>query len=59
MVLDTTHDEIEEKKPLDRESIITMVPEYVKEIYAHLREAEVCVLIINYKEDDYLDFLKI
>ena len=40
MVLDTTHDEIEEKKPLDRESIITMVPEYVKEIYAHLREAE-------------------
>lgn len=40
MVLDTTHEEIEEKKPLDRESIITMVPEYVEEIYAHLREAE-------------------
>lgn len=40
MVLDTTHEEIEDKKPLDRESIITMVPEYVEEIYAHLREAE-------------------
>lgn len=40
MVLDTTHEEMEDKKPLDRESIITMVPEYVEEIYAHLREAE-------------------
>lgn len=38
MVLDST---IEEPTPLDRESIITTVPEYATEIYSYLREAEV------------------
>ncbi|XP_061165183.1 G2/mitotic-specific cyclin-A-like [Saccostrea echinata] len=40
MVLDSTIEEIEETRPLDRESIITTVPEYAKEIYSYLREAE-------------------
>ena len=41
MVLDSTIEEVEESTPLDRESIITTVPEYAKEIYSYLREAEV------------------
>lgn len=41
MVLDSTIEEIEEPTPLDRESIITTVPEYATEIYSYLREAEV------------------
>lgn len=41
MVLDSTIEEIEEPTPLDRESIITTVPEYTTEIYSYLREAEV------------------
>lgn len=40
MVLDSTIEEIEEPTPLDRESIITTVPEYATEIYSYLREAE-------------------
>nr|XP_022320685.1 G2/mitotic-specific cyclin-A-like [Crassostrea virginica] len=40
MVLDSTIEEVEESTPLDRESIITTVPEYAKEIYSYLREAE-------------------
>lgn len=40
MVLDISHDVAEEKKPLNREAIITTVPEYAEEIYTHLREAE-------------------
>ena len=39
MALDES--QIEDKKQYDRESIITSVPEYAEEIYAHLREAEV------------------
>ncbi|XP_048776995.2 G2/mitotic-specific cyclin-A-like [Ostrea edulis] len=39
MVLDATIEDLE-SKPLDRESIITTVPEYAKEIYSYLREAE-------------------
>lgn len=41
MMLDSTIEEIEEPTPLDRESIITTVPEYATEIYSYLREAEV------------------
>ena len=41
MVLDTSVEEIPEKEPLSREAIITTVPEYAREIYANLREAEV------------------
>lgn len=41
MVLDSTIEEIEEPTPLDRESIITTVPEYATEIYSYLRDAEV------------------
>lgn len=40
MVLDATIEDLE-SNPLDRESIITTVPEYAKEIYSYLREAEV------------------
>lgn len=40
MVLDDTRDLEEEKKPINREAIITTVPEYAEEIYKHLREAE-------------------
>ena len=41
MVLDVSHDETIEKKPLDREAVILHVPEYEKDIYQYLREAEV------------------
>ena len=44
MVLDVSHElEVshEEKKPLDREAVILHVPEYEKDIYQYLREAEV------------------
>lgn len=40
MVLDISHEVLEEKKPLDREAIITHVPEYSEDIYAYLRESE-------------------
>ena len=41
MVLDVSHEETVEKKPLDREAVILNVPEYEKDIYAYLKEAEV------------------
>ena len=44
MILDVSHElEVshEEKKPLDREAVILHVPEYEKDIYQYLREAEV------------------
>ena len=46
MVLDVSHDleeslDEDEKKPLDREAVILNVPEYEKDIYQYLREAEV------------------
>lgn len=44
MVLDDTRDLEEEKKPINREAIITTVPEYAEEIYKHLREAEVSLV---------------
>lgn len=43
MILDVSHElEVshEEKKPLDREAVILHVPEYEKDIYQYLREAE-------------------
>ena len=48
MVLDVSHElEVshEEKKPLDREAVILHVPEYEKDIYQYLREAEVKAFI--------------
>ena len=44
MILDVSHElnvSHEEKKPLDREAVILHVPEYEKDIYQYLREAEV------------------
>ena len=50
MVLDVSHDETIEKKPLDREAVILHVPEYEKDIYQYLREAEVSISIkVNFK----------
>lgn len=40
MVLDTSVEERDEKA--DRDAIIVGVPEYAADIYAYLREAEVC-----------------
>ena len=52
MVLDVSHEEAIEKKPVDREAVILNVPEYERDIYEYLREAEVCYF--PYKWDKFV-----